>query len=202
MGKIIGVFEDEYGLIPADPGRMIYVNNIPPSPPLPAIPSGTFQPPSNPIFLSIATPVYVNQISYNSGVSILATYTFLGYTMQATYAFQCGSTSSVVSVPSMFINEQISWYDKDKSVKSTPSNPALMEIPLPLLTGNHVDNPHIEGDDIVVKTESGKRFIIRGAACALDDEIDDAAKAIDDIFNSGAHCFYGRGDVDGYNKNN
>ena len=198
--SIIGVFEDEYGLIPADPGRMIYVNNIPPATPLPAIPSGVFQPPSDPIYLSIATPVYTNQLSYGSGISVLCTYTFLGYTMSASFAFSCQGYTNVVSVPSMFDKQVISWYDRDKSVKSTPEDPSLMTIPLPLLAGNHTDNPHVEGDDIVVTLESGDVYVIRGPVCAERNKVDEADKILTDMLEDGAHCYYLNGDVDGYNN--
>ena len=196
---IVGIFEDEFGLIPADPGRMIYIPNIPPAPPLPAIPSGTFQPPSQMIYLSILTPVYTNVISYGSGVTITATFTFNGYTMGASYAFSCGGHTNVVSVPSMFDKDMISWYDQDKTLKATPADPALLTIPLPLLMGNHVDNPHTNGDDIVVKLESGKTYVIRGAVCAEQSLIDDADKDMNEIFEGGAHCYYLDSDTEGFN---
>jgi len=152
------------------------------------------------VFLSILTPVYVSKLSYGSGISIIATYTFKGYTMDASYVFSCGSHTNVTSVPNMFDKDIISWYDMDKSVKNTPKNPALMEIPLPLVIGNHSDNPHVDGTDIIVKLESGKTYVIRGPVCAEKSKVDEAEQQLVDILNDGPQCYYLDGDIDGYNN--
>lgn len=198
--SIIGIFEDMFGLIPADPGRMIFIPNIPPAPPFPAIPSGAFQPPAQMVFLSVITPVYINKLTYGSGISILCTYTFQGVSMKADYLFTCQGQVASSTVSNMFDKEVMKWYDQDMSPKNTPKNPALSEIPLPLVTGNHADNAHVEGDDIVCAMESGKKFIIRGAVCAEASKIDESYKAMTDMLENGAHCYYLNGDVDGYNN--
>lgn len=197
--SIIGIFEDDHGLIPADPGRMMFMNNIPPAPPLPAIPMGVFAPPTEQKFLSVVTPVYTQQLQYDK-ISIVATFTFNGYTMGVTYAFSCEGRSTVVSVPNLFDKSPISWKDKDGSIKNTPEMPALMKIPLPLLTGNHASNPHVAGDDIVVKLTDGKEYICRGAVVAEKNMIAEAEQLMVDMLSSQAQCFYLNQDAVGFNR--